>query len=114
MSTAIIGAGKIGAAIATHLTGGGEAVVLAAGKPAQAEQLAHELGTSASTADAAAAIERADAVIFAVWLDVLQDLVRQNAARLAGKVVIDPSNPIGPDGKGGSRGRCRTGCRPRR
>jgi 8-hydroxy-5-deazaflavin:NADPH oxidoreductase len=101
MSTAIIGVGKIGQALATHLTGGGEAVILAASKPASAEQLARELGRSASAADVADAIEHADAVIFAVWLDVLEDLVRHNAARLAGKVVIDPSNPIGPDGKGG-------------
>jgi len=46
-------------------------------------------------------MERADTVIFAVWFDVLRDLVAQNTARLAGKVVIDPSHPIGPDGKGG-------------
>jgi 8-hydroxy-5-deazaflavin:NADPH oxidoreductase len=101
MSTAIIGVGNIGKAVATHLTEGGEPVVLAAGTPTEAEQLAGELGPSASAAGVADAIERADAVIFAVWLNVLEDLVRQNATRLAGKVVIDPSNPIGPDGKGG-------------
>jgi 8-hydroxy-5-deazaflavin:NADPH oxidoreductase len=101
VSTAIIGVGKIGQALATHLTGGGEAVILAASQPAPAEQLARELGPPASAAAVADAIDRADAVIFAVWLDVLEDLVRQNAPRLAGKVVIDPSNPIGPDGKGG-------------
>jgi predicted dinucleotide-binding enzyme len=50
MPTAIIGVGRIGTAIATHLTDGGEAVVLAASKPAQAEQLARELGKSASAA----------------------------------------------------------------
>jgi 8-hydroxy-5-deazaflavin:NADPH oxidoreductase len=101
MSTAIIGVGNIGRAVATHLTDGGETVVLAASTPSQAEQLAQELGTSASAADVADAIDRADAVIFAVWLDVLEGLVRQNATRLSGKVVIDPSNPIAPDGKGG-------------
>jgi predicted dinucleotide-binding enzyme len=101
MSTAIIGVGNIGRAVAAHLTDGGEAVVLAASTPAQAEQLARELGPSASAADVADAIEQADAVIFAVWLNVLEELVRKNAPRLAGKVVIDPSNPIAPDGKGG-------------
>ncbi len=101
MSTAIIGVGKIGTALATHLTGGGETVVLAAGKPSQAEQLARDLGALSSAAGVADAIDQADAVIFAVWLDVMEGLVRQNAARLSGKVVIDPSNPIGPDGKGG-------------
>jgi 8-hydroxy-5-deazaflavin:NADPH oxidoreductase len=101
VSTAIIGVGSIGKAVATHLTNGGEAVVLAASKPGQAEQLARELGRSASAAGVNDAIERADAVIFAVWLDVLEGLVRQNTSRLAGKVVVDPSNPVGPDGKGG-------------
>jgi 8-hydroxy-5-deazaflavin:NADPH oxidoreductase len=101
MSTAIIGVGNIGKAVAIHLTDGGETVVLAASTRSQAEQLARELGTSASAADVADAIKQADAVIFAVWLDVLEGLVRQNATRLSGKVVIDPSNPIAPDGKGG-------------
>jgi 8-hydroxy-5-deazaflavin:NADPH oxidoreductase len=101
MSTAIIGVGNIGKAVSTHLTDGGETVVLAASTPFQAEQLARELGTSAYAADVADAIDGADAVIFAVWLDVLEGLVRQNATRLSGKVVIDPSNPIAPDGKGG-------------
>jgi len=40
MSTAIIGVGNIGKAVATHLTDGGETVVLAASAPDQAEQLA--------------------------------------------------------------------------
>lgn len=100
MSTAIIGVGNIGKAVATHLTDGGEAVVLAASTRVQAEQLARELGPSASAADVADAIERADAVIFAIWFNVLQDLVRQNASRLAGKVVIDPSNPVAMSGDG--------------
>jgi 8-hydroxy-5-deazaflavin:NADPH oxidoreductase len=101
MSTAIIGLGNIGTAVATHLTEGGERVVLAASDLSQAEQLARDLGAPSAAAGVADAIEQADAVIFAVWLDVLEALVRQNAAHLSGKVVIDPSNPIAPDGKGG-------------
>jgi predicted dinucleotide-binding enzyme len=100
MSTAIIGVGNIGKAVATHLTDGGEPVVLAAGTPSEAEQLARELGPSASAVGVADAVERADAVIFAVWFDVLQDLVKQNATRLDGKVVIDPSNPVAMDADG--------------
>ena len=47
------------------------------------------------------AVDQADAVIFAVWFDALKDLVTGNAARLGGKVVIDPSNPVavGADGR---------------
>jgi predicted dinucleotide-binding enzyme len=101
MSTAIIGVGNIGKAAATHLTEGGEPVVLAAEHRSSAEQLARDLGTLASSAEVPDAIEQADAVIFAVWFDVMKELVRQNEARLAGKVVIDPSNPaaMGNDGQ---------------
>jgi len=100
MSTAIIGVGNIGKAVATHLTDGGEPVVLAAGTPGEAEQLARDLGPSASAAGVADAIDQADAVIFAVWFTVLEDLVRQNATHLSGKVVIDPSNPVAMDADG--------------
>jgi len=101
MSTAIIGVGNIGKAAATHLTEGGEPVVLAAEHRSNAEQLARELGTLASSAEVSDAIEQADAVIFAVWFDALKELVRQNETRLVGKVVIDPSNPaaMGNDGQ---------------
>jgi 8-hydroxy-5-deazaflavin:NADPH oxidoreductase len=97
MSTAIIGVGNIGKAVATHLAEGGERVVLAASEPSQAEQLARDLGALSSAAGVADAIDQADAVIFAVWLNVLEDLVRQNATHLNGKVVIDPSNPVAMD-----------------
>jgi 8-hydroxy-5-deazaflavin:NADPH oxidoreductase len=101
MSTAIIGVGNIGKAVATHLTDGGEPVVLAAEHRSKADQLAGELGTLASSAEVSDAIEHSDAVIFAVWFDAIKELVRQNETRLAGKVVIDPSNPaaLGNDGQ---------------
>jgi len=60
-------------------------------------------------ADLTDAIDQADAVIFAVWFDPMKELIGMYASHLAGKVVIDPSNPIGPDGKGSSpwrRPRC--------
>jgi predicted dinucleotide-binding enzyme len=94
MLTAIIGVGNIGKAVATHLADSGESVVLAASRVAQAERLARELGTPASAGGVAKAIQQADAVIFAVWFDTIKELVAQNAALLAGKVVIDPSNPV--------------------
>ena len=100
MATAIIGIGNIGKAVATHLTDGGETVVLAADNEANAQQLAKELGRGTSAASVAEAIDQADTVIFAVWLDVIKQLVAEHVARLVGKVVVDPSNPItvAPDG----------------
>jgi predicted dinucleotide-binding enzyme len=100
MATAILGVGNIGKAVATHLTDGGETVVLAADNEAKAQQLAKDLGRGASAAGVAGAIDQADAVILAVWLDVVKELIAEHGARLVGKVVIDPSNPItvAPDG----------------
>ena len=100
MSTAIIGVGNIGGAVARHLAAGGEPVVLAAQTESKAQQLARELGPPATAAGVSEAIEQADTVIFAIWFDAIKELLQQNAARLVGKTTIDPSNPVamGPDG----------------
>jgi len=47
------------------------------------------------------AVDRADVLVDAVWLDAFEQLIAQYGDRLAGKVIIDPTNPVGPDGKGG-------------
>jgi 8-hydroxy-5-deazaflavin:NADPH oxidoreductase len=47
-----------------------------------------------------AAIAGADAVVLALWLDSIKDLVPQHARLLDDKVVIDPSNPVGFDQTG--------------
>jgi predicted dinucleotide-binding enzyme len=100
MSTAIIGVGHIGKAVATHLTRGGQPVVLAARTLATAEALAQHLGASASAASVPEAIRQAQAVLFAVMFGQMKQLIGQHAALLDGKVVIDPSNPIAMTGPG--------------
>ncbi|HWW52621.1 MAG TPA: hypothetical protein VNY84_02540, partial [Acidimicrobiales bacterium] len=42
----------------------------------------------------------ADTVVLALWLDTTRELLARNAILLDGKVVVDPSNPIGFDDKG--------------
>jgi len=100
MATAIIGVGNIGGAVARHLVSGGEPVVLAANDESKAEALADELGPLARAASVEDAIAAADAVVFALWLDALQDVLPRQARGLEGKVVIDPSNPLGFDASG--------------
>jgi len=100
MTTAIIGVGNIGGAVARHLVAGGEAVVLAANEESNAEALAGELGPLARAASVEDAIADGDAVVFAVWLDTIKELIPQNARLLEGKVAVDPSNPIGFDDSG--------------
>jgi len=71
MSTAIIGTGNIGSAVARHLVAGGESVVVAARDESQAKALADELGPNARAASVENAISGADAVELALWLDDL-------------------------------------------
>jgi 8-hydroxy-5-deazaflavin:NADPH oxidoreductase len=103
MSTAIIGTGSIGSNVARDLVAGGEPVIVAGADANNAQALAQDLGRLARASSTENAISEANAIVLAVWLDVMKDIIRKNAAALAGKVVIDPSNPIAPDGKGGFR-----------
>jgi predicted dinucleotide-binding enzyme len=99
-TTAIVGVGNIGSAVARHLVAGGESVVLAAKDDSRPQALASELGTLARAASVEDAIADADTVVLAVWLDVMKELIPQQARLLEDKVVIDPSNPIGFDESG--------------
>src|SRR5437667_3300454 len=101
MTTAIIGVGNIGKAVAHDLVDGGERVVLAAREESNASTLANELGELASASSVEKAITDADIVVFAVWFDTLKDLIAQHADLLRGKVVVDPSNPVAQDTNGG-------------
>jgi predicted dinucleotide-binding enzyme len=101
VTTAIIGIGNLGSRVARNLVQGGEPVVLAARDQSGADALAAELGALASSASVVDAVSLADAVLLAVWLDTGKELISQLSQALVGKVVIDPSNPIGPDGHGG-------------
>ena len=100
MTTAIIGAGNIGGALARELVAGGERVVIAARDQSDAASLAEGLGELASAAPVREAIQAADAVVFAVWFDTIKELLAQDGDLLDGKVVVDPSNPMGFDDKG--------------
>jgi 8-hydroxy-5-deazaflavin:NADPH oxidoreductase len=95
MATTIIGVGNLGGTVARHLVNGGEAVVLAAKDESRAQALADDLGPLASAASVGDAIDGSDTVVLAVWLDQLKSVLAEHAQRLDGKVVVDPTNPIG-------------------
>ena len=100
MTTAIVGTGNIGGAVARLLVAGGEPVILAARGTERPRALASELGPLARAASVKDAISGADTVVLAVTFGTAQELVPQYAHLLAGKVVIDPTNPIAFDEKG--------------
>jgi len=99
-TTAIIGIGNIGSALARSLVHSGEAVILAADHESRAEELARELGPLARATSVEDAIADADVVVLALWLDTIKELVAKDATLLDGKIVVDPSNPLGFDGDG--------------
>ena len=101
MNIAVIGLGNIGSRVAKNLTAGGEKIIVADKTLAKAEKVAAELGGNAQAMPVGDAIDKADLLILAVYFDAIKQLVAAHHAALAGKIIVDPSNPIAPDGKGG-------------
>jgi predicted dinucleotide-binding enzyme len=62
--------------------------------------MAKQLSPLASAASVPNAIEAGEVVIFAVWFDMMKELIEQNRSRLAEKVVVDVSNPVTANDKG--------------
>jgi predicted dinucleotide-binding enzyme len=102
-TVAIIGTGNVGSRLAVNFAAGGQDFLLAGRDQEAARKIASELGGHAEVVSIDEAVERADVLVFAVWLDAFEQLIAQYGERLAGKVIADPTNPIGPDGKGGVR-----------
>ena len=99
-TVAIIGTGTIGSTLAANFAAGGQDFLLAGRDQEAARQLASGLDGHAEAVSVDEAIDRADVLVFAVWLDPFRELIAQYGQQLAGKVIIDPTNPVGPDGGG--------------
>jgi len=102
-TVAIIGTGNIGSTLTANFAAGGQKFLLADREQEKARKLASGLGGYAQAVSLDEAVERADILVLAVWFDVFKQLIARYGGRLAGKVIIDPTNPIGPDGSGGFR-----------
>jgi 8-hydroxy-5-deazaflavin:NADPH oxidoreductase len=100
---AIVGTGNIGSRLAANFAAGGQDFLLAGRDQEAAGKFASDLDGHAETVSIDEAVELADVLVFAVWLDAFEQLIAQYGERLAGKVIVDPTNPVGPDGQGGYR-----------
>ena len=100
-TVAIIGTGNIGGTLAANFAAGGQDFLLAGRDLEAARKLADTLDGHAEAVTVDEAVARADVLVLAVWLDSSRQLIAQYGERLAGKVIVDPSNPVGPDGEGG-------------
>lgn len=98
---AIIGTGNIGSAVAANLVKGGRSVIVANHHPEKAVALAQQLGNGAQAMDIPAAIKGADILVLAIYFDPIKAFLKQYASELAGKIIVDPSNPIAPAENGG-------------
>jgi 8-hydroxy-5-deazaflavin:NADPH oxidoreductase len=102
-TVAIIGTGNVGSGLAADFAAGGQDFLLAGRDLNAATKLAADLDGHAETVTINEAVDRADVLVFAVWLDAFRELIARYGDRLAGKVIVDPSNPIAPDDNGGFR-----------
>jgi predicted dinucleotide-binding enzyme len=98
---AVIGLGNIGTAVATNLVKGNRSVIVADRTLEKANELSRKLGNLAQPATIAAAVKEAEIIILAIWFDGIKEFFKSYATELQGKIIIDPSNPIAPDEKGG-------------
>jgi predicted dinucleotide-binding enzyme len=101
VTTAIIGTGGIGSAIAHRLASGGETLRLSSVDHESARKLSAEIGPAGVVvADNHDALAGADAVVLALRFAVLEDVLNEIADSLTDKAVIVPSNPVGLDAQG--------------
>lgn len=98
---AVIGLGNIGKVVASNLVKGGREVIVAGHKIEDARALSLQLGSSAKATDVKGAIKEAEIIVLSVWFSTIQELLKEHGADFNGKILIDPSNPIAPDGNGG-------------
>jgi predicted dinucleotide-binding enzyme len=101
MKTAIIGLGNIGSRVAKNLVAGRESIIVATRDLAKAKAFAKTVSGDAEAMSIADAVKTADVVILGIWFETIKEFVTTHRASLIGKIVVDPSNPIAPDGKGG-------------
>jgi 8-hydroxy-5-deazaflavin:NADPH oxidoreductase len=97
MSTvSIIGTGGMAAAIGGLAAKAGHTVEMMSRDPAKARALAEQIGDGVTTGTFGAA-PAGDIVILAIPYAAVLDVVRQYGEELAGKLLVDITNPVGPD-----------------
>ena len=94
MSVAVIGIGNIGSRLTRRLAAHGVPVTVAASSLDKAEEFAAAAGDNVTAASVEDAIDNNDMVVFATMFASTKELLAQHKDRLAGKIVIDPSNNI--------------------
>jgi NADPH-dependent F420 reductase len=93
MKVTIIGAGNMGRGIGTRLVAGGNEVQVVDRDPEEARALAAELGDAATASSPGDEIT-GEVVVLALYYGSVPEAVEQYREQLAGKVVVDITNPV--------------------
>jgi|SRR5580658_9312073 predicted dinucleotide-binding enzyme len=101
MKTAIIGLGNIGKQVAQNLIAGGEQVIVADHGIAKTQEFAKATSGKARSMPVAEAVAEGDTIVLAISFDAIKLFLSEYRNSLSGKIIVDPSNPIAPDGAGG-------------
>jgi len=96
MDITIIGTGNMARGIATRALEGGQDVTLLGTAQAKADALAQELPGEVRTGQVGDPLA-ADVVVLAVWYQAVPDVLARYGDQLAGKVVVDITNPVDPE-----------------
>jgi 8-hydroxy-5-deazaflavin:NADPH oxidoreductase len=96
MDVTIIGTGNMGRGIATRALAGGHTVTLLGHEPGKAEEAAGELSGDVRTGTVGDELT-GDVVVLAMWYQALDDVLARYGDQLAGKVVVDITNPVDPN-----------------
>lgn len=97
MRIGVIGSGALGLTVGGLWVQAGHEVMFASRNPDELAQMVKRLGGGASVGSPREAAEFGDAVLFAVPYAALPRLGRELHGALAGKVVLDATNPSGHD-----------------
>lgn len=98
MKVAIIGTGNMASGLANTLAGAQHEVIIGSRDPAKAAALAEKIGHGAQGGGIEAAAKLAEVVILAIPYGGAAEAIKE-AGSLAGKVLVDITNPISADYK---------------
>lgn len=100
-TVAVIGLGNIGKALALNFIKGNHQVIVASREFNKAQDFANSINGKAIAEDIVTAIKNADVIIPTIYFDEIKGFFKTYAKELVGKIIVDVSNPIAPDGNGG-------------
>jgi NADPH-dependent F420 reductase len=96
MNITIIGTGNMARGIGTRALAGGHSVTLLGTSAEKAEALAAELDGDVRTGQTGEPLA-GDVIVLAVWYQAVDDVLATYGDQLAGKVVVDITNPVDPE-----------------